>query len=210
MFRSCRHLKNKQLKDRRILARRDNILKELLSPKSELFCATRPNTEYVWVDSNFLRRFFSCRDDLEDLFRGSHYQSSVLRHNPFVCEHSNGLHPRVAREGMSKLLPPRTFLAIFFSPFLIFIMFSGKLLPAGVYDKLQDIVKHEYDMFMHDQRLDMTSPRLPIFSLFDDSNHTIICKTCGISYQQETKRKIDVFTVSYLLPFENSFVSSVT
>ncbi len=109
MICSLRYLNNEKLKSRRILARRDQIIMELLSPKSQLICATQPKTEYIWMDSNFLRRFFSCQDDLEDLFQGAHRQSSVLRLESFVCEHSNGLHPRVAREGTSKLFPVRSF-----------------------------------------------------------------------------------------------------
>jgi len=80
-----------------------------LSPKSQLISPSRPKGEHVWVDSSFLRRFFSCQDNLEDLFRGAICRGTVLRRESFVCEHSQGLHPRVAREGISNSFPSSYF-----------------------------------------------------------------------------------------------------
>ena len=212
------YLTKEKFKEKRILARRNKILTEMMSPKSQLICATtRPTTEYIWVDSNFLRRFFSCQDDLEDLFRSAHCQSSVLRRESFVCEHLNGLHPRVAREGMSKLFLVRSSLILcaIFHRTSFLPMFSGKFLPLIVYDKLEAIVKHEYRMFIRDQRTDMTStPSLTLFDCkFDDRNHTIMCQTCGVAYQQKIKQKIDVLNVSihsvvnnFLFPYLNDLI----
>ena len=75
---------------------------------------------------------------MEDLFKGAMRRGTVLRRESYVCEHSKGLHPRVARE--------------------------GKLLPPCVYAKLETIVKKEYSMFMRDECLVlMSSPGLTLF-----------------------------------------------
>lgn len=124
MLHSYRLLINERLKDRRLLARRDQILKELLSPQSQLISSTRPKSEYVWVDSNFLRRFFSCQDNLEDLFQGAQCRSTIFRRESFVCEHSQGLHPRVARQGISKPFPPTSFLTLCSITYLITVFAS--------------------------------------------------------------------------------------
>jgi hypothetical protein len=113
MLHSYRLLTKERLNIRRLLTRRDQLLKELLSPQSQLISSTRPKSEYVWVDSNFLRRFFSCQDNLEDLFQGAQCRPTIFRRESFVCEHSQGLHPRVARQGISKSFPPMSFLTLY-------------------------------------------------------------------------------------------------
>ena len=55
----------------------------------------------VWVDGEVLRRFLSC-DKTENSFAVP-ASGPLLRHKHLLCEHGNGLHPRVARRG--KLLP---------------------------------------------------------------------------------------------------------
>jgi hypothetical protein len=49
----------------------------------------------VWVEADFLRRFLSCDNDLDQRLRSS---GPLLRHKSLLCEHT-GLHPRVARRG---------------------------------------------------------------------------------------------------------------
>ena len=55
-------------------------------------------------------------------------------------------------------------------------------------------------MYLRDQGLDSLSTHhfnLSDYVFIDGDNLT--CKDCGVSYQHETKRKLDVFTVSILL-----------
>lgn len=86
-----------KLKSKRILARQKQTVENLFSPTSPL--APQSESKRVWVDSNFLRRFLSREDGMEDLFRSASESQIILKSQSFLCEHSQGLHPRVARQG---------------------------------------------------------------------------------------------------------------
>ena len=163
------------LKDRRISARQEQIMKRIFLPTSKLAIPTNSDGNYtegnnVWVDSNFLRRFFSCQDGMEDIFHSASKSSSIPRSQSLLCEHSKGLHPRVARK--------------------------GKLLPSEAYNAVEDIMRKEYAMFLRDQdSYSMSSAELSLTSKFVDGSN-LICKDCGLSYQQEARHKFELFKVS--------------
>ena len=121
----------------------------------------------MWIPSKFLVQFFSCDDDMEKIFRAA--SKTIFCRKSFICEHSCGLHPRVAR--------------------------GGKLLPSCVYDRLEAIVRNEYSMFMRDQGL--TPLPAHQFTLFDEKcivGVNLTCHDCGASYQNVARNKIDIFT----------------
>ena len=112
-------------------------------------------------------QFFSCDDDMEEIFRAA--SNTIFCRKSFICEHSRGLDPRVAR--------------------------GGKLLPSCVYDRLEAIVHNEYSMFMRDQGL--TPLPAHQFNLFDEKcivGVNLTCHDCGASYQNVARNKIDIFT----------------
>lgn len=121
----------------------------------------------MWIPSKFLVQFFSCDDDMEEIFRAA--SNTIFCRKSFICEHSRGLDPRVAR--------------------------GGKLLPSCVYDRLEAIVHNEYSMFMRDQGL--TPLPAHQFNLFDEKcivGVNLTCHDCGASYQNVARNKIDIFT----------------
>lgn len=75
--------------------------------------------------------------------------------------------------------------------------FSGKLLPLAVYNELDLIMTRMYTMFLHDQGRGSILTHQSILSeyVFIDGEN-LTCIECGVSYQQETRRKLDLFTVS--------------
>ena len=129
------------------------------------------NSDKIWVDANFLRRFFSCQDGLEDIFLNAPNSSSFLKRHTFICEHSTGLHPRQARQ--------------------------GKLLLSDVYNVLEDIMRNEYSKFLSDQGNETAVAKDT--SLFDHKiiqGHRLICNDCGSAYQEDMRAKHNVFKVS--------------
>jgi hypothetical protein len=104
---------------------------------------------------------------MEKLFRAA--SNTIFCRKSFICEHSRGLDPRVARD--------------------------GKLLPSCVYDKVEAIVRNEYSMFMRDQGL--TPMPAHQFTIFDEKcivGVNLTCHDCGASYQNVARNKIDIFT----------------
>ena len=87
----------KWLKDRRTFSRREKIVKDLLSPGSPLIGPTWPNSGYVWLPFTFLMQAVSIDDDFEEIFQAA--PQTVFRRESFLCEHSRGLDPRMARKG---------------------------------------------------------------------------------------------------------------
>lgn len=87
----------KQLQDRRVHARQEQLLK-IFETKSPMFHPNPDGAKHVWIDSNFVRRLFSCHDNLDDLFEATARSASLL--GPCLCEHSR-LHPKIARRGKS-------------------------------------------------------------------------------------------------------------
>mmetsp|Transcript_21335 Transcript_21335/g.46317 ORF Transcript_21335/g.46317 Transcript_21335/m.46317 type:complete len:1522 (+) Transcript_21335:285-4850(+) len=157
------------LKNRRIRARQDQIVKKLLFPTSQLAMTTHSESNKIWIDSSFLRRFFSCQDDMGDLFQRASQSLPILSSQSFLCEHSKGLHPRVARQ--------------------------GKFIPPHAYNALEAIVQEEYSMFLHDQDSDLASiPELTLTDCKFVEDINLTCQDCGVTYQQETRRKLDLFT----------------
>lgn len=149
------------LRGRRLTARKDLIVDKLFQP-------TRSTESKVWVDSNFLRRFLSCEDDLEDLFRNAIESNTLYKRESFLCEHSQGLNPRKARQ--------------------------GKLLSMEMYDALESILRHEYEMFLDDRSEDTKLARQ--LTLMDQKfidGENLTCQDCGVSYQQETAKKYELF-----------------
>lgn len=109
-------------------------------------------------------QFFSCDDDMEKIFRAA--SNTIFCRKSFICQHSRGLDPRVAR--------------------------GGKLLPSCVYDRLEAIVRNEYSMFMRDQGL--TPLPLTLFDEKYIVGVNLSCHDCGASYQNVARNKIDIFT----------------
>jgi hypothetical protein len=97
---SCyRLLARKKLQERRVHARLEHLL-EVFQPTSQMFHSSPREIKNVWFDTKVLRRLFSCRDDLDDLFESA--SKSLPASNSCLCEHLR-LHPRVARRGKSSL-----------------------------------------------------------------------------------------------------------
>ena len=92
-----RNQRKEKLKNDRLQIRRELILAKLFEPPSNLAVAPGSDGKQVWVDGHFLRRFFSCQDGLEDVFRNATLPS-FLKSDLFVCEHQK-LAPRTARKG---------------------------------------------------------------------------------------------------------------
>lgn len=164
------------LRGRRVIARKDQIVDKLFQP-------TRSTESKVWVDSNFLRRFLSCEDDLEDLFRNALRSNTIYKRESFLCEHSQGLNPRKARQ--------------------------GKLISSDMYDALESILRHEYEMFLDDRSEDtkLACQLTLMDNKFIDGDN-LTCRECGISYQQETAKKHELFDTlisinDALIPGEN-------
>lgn len=97
LFSCYRLLAKKKLQERRVHARLEHLL-EVFQPTSEMFHSSPPEIKHVWVETQILRRLFSCHDDLDDLFESA--SKSLPVSNSCLCEHSR-LHPRVARRGKS-------------------------------------------------------------------------------------------------------------
>ena len=87
----------KKLQNGRVHARQEQLL-EVFQTTSPMFHSNTCGIKHVWVDSQFLRRLFSCHDDLDDLFEAA--ADSLCSLSPCLCEHSR-IHPRVARRGKS-------------------------------------------------------------------------------------------------------------
>ena len=122
--------------------------------------------DHIWVDSNFLRRFFSCRDGLDDIFQSALESSSFLHSKTFHCEHSSGLHPVVARK--------------------------GKLLPSSLYNLVEGIMQEEHSTYLNDLSNNVSSlPHVPLFL-----EKLVECQECGKSYQMEARKKLEFFKVS--------------
>jgi hypothetical protein len=165
-------MRNK-LKNARVGARREMILEKLFLPTSKRVVPTNSEgNARIWVDANFLRRFFSCHDGLEDIFQDA--STAFLKSQSFLCEHSNGLHPRVARQ--------------------------GKLLRLDLYNELEHIMQEEYAVFLRDQGHDaLLSSNLPLMDhkFVDSDGSSLICQDCGLAHQKEAKLKYDMFKVIY-------------
>jgi len=158
--------------DARISARRDKIIQNVFLGTSTPANPTEGNS--IWVDSNFLRRFFSCQDGMADIFQSASNSSAFIDARSFLClcEQSKGLHPRVARK--------------------------GKLLQPDVYRAVELIMQEEHAMFLWDQGSDslLRSPPLPLTDHMFIEGSNLICKDCGLSYQKEARQKYDLFKVS--------------
>mmetsp|Transcript_20083 Transcript_20083/g.42088 ORF Transcript_20083/g.42088 Transcript_20083/m.42088 type:complete len:1210 (+) Transcript_20083:2-3631(+) len=162
-------IKTKNMReDARISARREKILRNVFLRTSTPADPAEGNS--IWVESNFLRRFFSCRDGMADIFQSASNSSAFIEARSFLClcERSKGLHPRVARR--------------------------GKLLRPEVYGAVESIMQEEHAMFLRDQDSDsLLSPPLPLTDHMFIEGSNLICKDCGLSYQKEARRKYGLF-----------------
>jgi hypothetical protein len=123
----------------------------------------------------------SCQDDLEDLFRGAIKSNTIRKGAKFLCEHGKGLHPRNARQ--------------------------GKLIPSGMYHALESIVQHEYEMFLDDQSLDkVLASKMTLMDHSFIEGENLTCQECGVSYQQETQEKYELFNVSWNVQFRITYI----
>ena len=167
-----RNQRKEKLKNDRLQIRRELILAKLFEPPSNLAVAPGSDGKQVWVDGHFLRRFFSCQDGLEDVFRNATLPS-FLKSDLFVCEHQK-LAPRTARK--------------------------GKLLHSDVYHAMEAIVRNEYGQFVRDEGSGRSgpddSPTLMDQKIVDDGSG-VGCKECGTLYQQEARNKFELFQVRW-------------
>lgn len=158
------------LKNTRLQVRQQHCLDKLFQPASNLAFATNSEGEKVWIDGPFLRRFLSCQDGLDDIFQNA--STSFLKSEPFSCEHQK-LAPRSSRQ--------------------------GKLLRSDVYDAMEGIVRTEYAQFLRDQDddlfLDSADVNLMDQKFVGDAENDFACKECGMMYQQEARRKLELFEV---------------
>ena len=195
-----------KLKGQRIQFRRKQIVRNLLSSTSQLVFDGKENN-HVWVDSTFLRRFFSCQDGLGDIFQKAHESSTFLKSQVFLCEHLKGLHPRVARTGMFSIFVfAKQMLS--FSETVLLGFYLGKMLSPKVYAALEAIIQEEYLLFRNHQDfgelVDMISDKDPSPALFDNrlvESSNLNCVECGLRYQKETRKKYDLLTVSAMHSF---------
>lgn len=115
--------------EKRIKYRQDQIQLQLLSPEQKLLIDVSAESgsvdNYVWVDSTTLSRFFSCNDGMKDIFESAS-ESELISDKSFLCEHSKGMHPRIAC--------------------------SGKLLPKETYEKFENILRGEYELYMQHEK----------------------------------------------------------
>jgi len=168
--RTHRNQRKETLKNARLQTRQELILVKLLRSASDLAVAPDSECKKVWIHGHFLRRFFSCQDGLDDVFQNA--SESFLKSEPFSCEHQK-LAPRSARQ--------------------------GKLLRSDVYDAMEGIVRTEYGQFLRDQDddlfLDPADVVLMDQKFAGDAENDFACKECGMMYQQEARRKLELFEV---------------
>ncbi|KAL7551081.1 hypothetical protein ACHAWF_014279, partial [Thalassiosira exigua] len=176
-----------KLKRERIKFRQEQIANRLLTD-SGILTTAKSNESRIWMDSTFLRRFFSFKDGLEDVFGSASKSLAALRYKSFSCAHSKGLHPRVFRQ--------------------------GKLVSNNVCGIIESIMRDEYAMFLHDQALDQSlSANLSLFDNKIVEGNNLTCDDCGLEYQREARQKYDLLQTMIsahddLLPGENDLAPS--
>lgn len=153
-------------------------MQRVLCSESNLFDdAAQSASGKAWVDAAILKRFFSCEDGLEDIFRAAAAnEGCVLDDLKYICSHSNGLHPKAARK--------------------------GKLLSRTLYDELDKILLEEFTQFTIDEG---TNGSMTVGSILPKKyavdNSSLICEPCGIHFQSESRKKLEMFNVSLVYPF---------
>ena len=72
---------------------------------------------------------------------------------------------------------------------------------------METIMNRMYTLYLRDKGLDFSLAHTPLtlsgYIFIDGANLT--CKDCGVSYQQETRRKIDIFTVGFFTGIFSEF-----
>jgi hypothetical protein len=84
---------------RRKLGIRNYMFEDAVSLVPESPREVRNEDSFVWVEADFLRKFLSLENVLDENFRSP---GPLLKHKHLLCEHGQ-LHPKIARKG--KLLP---------------------------------------------------------------------------------------------------------
>jgi len=161
--------RSKQIIDR-IFCSNPNLLADVVAQSA---------SDKVWVDAAILRRFFSCKDGLEDIFRSATNHEIASDDCKLLCCHS-GRHPKAVR--------------------------NGKLLPRTLYNELNKILSDESALFAKDEGTNASIARESMLSeIYSVESSSLICEQCGASYQNEGRKKLETFNVSFLVYF--SFTS---
>jgi hypothetical protein len=163
-----RHLKNSDLLKKRLAFRSEQIMQRLLCSESNLFAyADQSGSDKVWVDATMLRRFFSCKDGLEDIFRNTVAANNegVLEDCKLLCSHSTGLHPRAVRK--------------------------GKLLSRELYAEIDKIMSEEFTQFTSDEG--STNGAGTALKNHAVENSSFVCEPCGSQFQNEGRKKLETF-----------------
>lgn len=87
-YREC---EKKSRHQARLEFRRKQLINDLFcsGPSKSSFHAFKSSGDNgVLVNSNILNRFFSCTDNLEDLFRNT--SDSIIDHKSLLCQHGSG------------------------------------------------------------------------------------------------------------------------
>ena len=147
------HFQQQKTTDR-LKRRKSGILQTMLRSSSD----EKPS---VWVEGSTLRRFFSCKDPMEDLL--SNKKKSILRHRQLLCRHGEGIHPRIAR--------------------------SGKLLSANQFQAYLNLLKAEREENINDQDGTSDDIEAPVCDMIISQKSCLQCDKCAIEYQEELKEK---------------------
>lgn len=148
-------------------------MQRLLCSESNLFDDVAQSvSDKVWVDATMLRRFFSCNDGLEDIFRNTVAANdiAVLEDCKLLCSHSAGLHPRAARK--------------------------GKLLSRELYAELNKIMMEEFTQFASEEGSPTGSLSARADNAFKNhavENSRLVCGPCGSQFQNEGRKKLETF-----------------
>ena len=149
-------------------------MQRLLCSESILFAdEAQSASDKVWVDATMLRRFFSCKDGLEDIIfqnTAAANDVAVLEDCKLLCSHSTGLHPIAARK--------------------------GKLLSRELYAELNKIMLDEFTQFTSEERSTNGSLSTRAGTAFENhavENSSLICEPCGIQFQSEGRKKLETF-----------------
>ena len=133
--------------------------------------STRSESDLVWVETTLLRRFFSCKDGLDDIFHESAVKKDARGANGrLLFSHPTGLHPKEARK--------------------------GKLITRELYAELDKIISEELSKFPRlESNLNSSSTETDGIDL---KNHAVehsalTCAQSGIQHQSEGRKKLEIF-----------------